>query len=157
MATDMKFFKAVSADEIQQFMTEQSLTSVDVKAQYFDRPSGMHVLWYVPPASDAQGPRIAFTDVANGRPAGVELPIYVQVKRAARVTRLQLWYRTTGAPAYVGPIDFVRLYDGETYRLYIPPAIIAAPSVDYYIQGEDGDSNTTALGSAGSPKQFTVV
>lgn len=157
MATDLKYFMSPSADEIREYMTEQSLGSVDVKALYFDRNSGMHTLWYVPPGADTQGPRVAFTDIANSRPASVEVPIYVQVKRAARITRLQLWYRTTGAPAYIGPIDFNRLNDGETYRLYIPPSVVAAPSVDYYIQAEDGDSNVTAKGSAGSPKQFTVV
>lgn len=145
---------ANSIDVLKQKLGEISVMAGDIINIYHDSSSGLHVAWHLDVA-DITSPVVRHHDVANGKTAGTNVRVTAQIL-PPEIDSVILYYRTTGAPAYQSvSMDLEPIGTGYFSSL-IPAGSVAAPSVDYYIEASDG-TNTTSVGNAGAPKQFTVT
>lgn len=156
MATDLKWMKTKTEEDLRLYLERNDIDAADVISLYLSS-NNMACVWYKTGAADVTGPRLVHTTIANGKTAGIRIPVYVQSPAESEASFIRLYYRTTGDPAYIGPLEMKVQGDGITWLSYIEAGKVQAPSVDYYIYSEDSDANSTSLGNAGAPLQFTVV
>ena len=110
-------------------------------------------------ATDAKGPTLSTTPVADGKAAGKAVAITALVSDESGVGTVTLHFRTVGGGAYASS-SMAAGGDGS-YVGSIPAAAVTAPGVEYYLTATDASAakNQTVwpASSPTLPATFTVV
>ena len=162
MATDVNFQIFPGILQARRFLDQNNIQSSDLIA-IFSSGSGVIVV-YTSGTADTEPPFLSFADIPDGRPAGVDVQMYIGTVQQASLAPLTddpstsglvIYYRKSGDQNWktIIPVQLTPV----VYRGVIPGPDVQAPEIEYYIVGRDTNGQVKNLGTASSPKTFTVV